>query len=188
VAKRRASLLPRSAAVGIVLIAAALIGPASSGAASSGTSPGPTKTVWLCRPGATPDPCETSLDTTVVKANGQRSVTDVNDAKNAKIDCFYVYPTVSRETTLNADLTIQPAETFVAQDQAARFSEDCKVYAPMYNQVTLAAIGGTVHLTAAGITEAYDSALSGFKDYMAHYNHGRGIVFIGHSQGAGRCV
>jgi hypothetical protein len=141
--------------------------------------------VWLCRPGATPDPCETSLDTTVVKANGQRSVTDVNDAKNAKIDCFYVYPTVSRETTLNADLTIQPAETFVAQDQAARFSEDCKVYAPMYNQVTLAAIGGTVHLTAAGITEAYDSALSGFKDYMAHYNHGRGIVFIGHSQGAG---
>ena len=97
-AKRRASFLPRSAAVGIVLIAAALIGPASSGAASSGTSPGPTKTVWLCRPGATPDPCETSLDTTVVKANGQRSVMDVNDAKNAKIDCFYVYPTVSRET------------------------------------------------------------------------------------------
>jgi hypothetical protein len=31
---------------------------------------------------------------------------------------------------------------------------------------------------------AYDSVLSGFRDYLAHYNHGRGIVFIGHSQGA----
>jgi Protein of unknown function (DUF3089) len=25
---------------------------------------------------------------------------------------------------------------------------------------------------------------SAFRDYLAHYNHGRGIVFIGHSQGA----
>ena len=26
--------------------------------------------------------------------------------------------------------------------------------------------------------------LAAFRDYLAHYNHGRGIVFIGHSQGA----
>ena len=26
--------------------------------------------------------------------------------------------------------------------------------------------------------------LSAFRDYLAHYNDGRGIVFIGHSQGA----
>ena len=31
---------------------------------------------------------------------------------------------------------------------------------------------------------AYGSVLSAFRDYLAHYNHGRGIVFIGHSQGA----
>ena len=105
-AKRRASFSARAAVVGIVLIGAALIGPVSSGAASSSTSPGPTKTVWLCRPGATPDPCETSLDSTVVKANGQSAVMDVNDAKNPKIDCFYVYPTVSRELAPNADLRV----------------------------------------------------------------------------------
>jgi hypothetical protein len=113
---------------------------------------------------------------------------DVNDAKNPKIDCFYVYPTVSSEPTVNSDLTIQASETGVARDQAARFSEDCRVYAPMYKQLTLNAIGGTVHLTAANLTGAYDSALSGFKDYMAHYNHGRGIVFIGHSQGASALI
>jgi len=176
--------LARAAVVGIVLVGTALVGPVSSGAATSGTSPGPTKTVWLCRPGTTPDPCETSLDATVVKANGQSSVMNVNDAKNAKIDCFYVYPTVSPEPMANSDLTIQPAETGVAKDQAARFSQDCRVYAPMYNQLTVGAIGGSQHLTAANLTEAYQSALSGFKDYMAHYNHDRGIVFIGHSQGA----
>jgi hypothetical protein len=184
VAKRRASFLARAAVVGIVLIGAALIGPVSSGAASSGTSPGPTKTVWLCRPGVTPDPCETSLDTTVVKANGQSAVMDVNDAKNPKIDCFYVYPTISAEPMVNADLTIQPAEIGVAEDQAARFSEDCKVYSPMYNQLTLGALDDPQRITAANLVEAYQSALSGFKDYLAHYNHDRGIVFIGHSQGA----
>jgi hypothetical protein len=111
-------------------------------------------------------------------------VVTTKDAKDAPIDCFYVYPTVSTEPTANSDLTIQPAETDVAFDQASRFSQVCRVYAPMYNQLTLASIAGKVHLTAAEALEAYDSALSAFKDYMAHDNHGRGIVFIGHSQGA----
>ena len=31
---------------------------------------------------------------------------------------------------------------------------------------------------------AYDSLLAGFEDYLAHYNEGRPIIFIGHSQGA----
>ena len=31
---------------------------------------------------------------------------------------------------------------------------------------------------------AYRGVLSAFRDYLAHYNDGRGIVFIGHSQGA----
>lgn len=176
----------RAAVVGFALAGAALVAPATSGAASStGTvSASPIKTVWLCRPGLTPDPCESPLTTTVVKANGQTSVLRVTDAKNAKVDCFYVYPTVSSEPTVNADLTIQPAETGVALDQASRFSQVCRVYAPMYNQLTLAAIGGSQHVTAANLTEADDSVLSGFRDYLAHYNHDRGIVFIGHSQGA----
>jgi len=31
---------------------------------------------------------------------------------------------------------------------------------------------------------AYNSLLAGWKDYLAHYNQGRPIIFIGHSQGS----
>jgi hypothetical protein len=31
---------------------------------------------------------------------------------------------------------------------------------------------------------AYDSVLAAWTDYLAHWNHGRGVVLIGHSQGA----
>ncbi|HXR53841.1 MAG TPA: DUF3089 domain-containing protein [Acidimicrobiales bacterium] len=184
-AQRRA-FWARVAVVGSVLAGAALIGPVTSGAASSssGAAKAPSNTVWLCKPGLASDPCESGLTATVVRANGATSVMSVKDAKNAPIDCFYVYPTVSGEPTANSDLSIQPIEKAVAVAQASRFSEVCKVYAPMYHQLTLASIGGKVHLTAANLAEAYDSARSAFRDYIAHYNHGRGIVFIGHSQGA----
>ena len=35
---------------------------------------------------------------------------------------------------------------------------------------------------------AYDSLLAGWKDYLAHDNHGRPIIFIGHSQGAAMLI
>jgi hypothetical protein len=108
-------------------------------------------------------------------------VVDTAVAKNPPIDCFYVYPTVSSETTVNADLTIQPAETGVAVAQASRFSQYCKVYAPMYRQVTLYGLSLD---TPAAAAEAYGDVQSAFLYYLKHYNHGRGIVFIGHSQGS----
>ncbi len=150
-----------------------------TGAATAGAAASPT--VWLCKPGLANDPCAVSLTTTVEAANGSEHVVHTADAKNPPIDCFYVYPTVSKETTENADLAVQPAETYVATAQAARFSQYCKVYAPMYRQVTLA---GLSHPTATAITEAYDGVRSAFLDYLRHDNHGRGIVFIGHSQGS----
>ena len=39
-------------------------------------------------------------------------------------------------------------------------------------------------ITLADALIAYRSVRAAFRDYLAHYNHGRGIVFIGHSQGA----
>ena len=57
-----------------------------------------------------------------------------------RFDCFYVYPTVSTETSANADLTVQPAERAAAIVQASRFSQRCTVWAPMYRQVTVAGL------------------------------------------------
>ncbi len=105
-----------------------------------------------------------------------------------KIDCFYVYPTVSTQTTANANLTIDPQETAVAKAQASRFSQACAVYAPMYRQLTVGAITGLVPVTAANRAVAYGDVLDAWKYYLAHYNHGRGVAFIGHSQGSAMLI
>ena len=105
-----------------------------------------------------------------------------------KFDCFYVYPTVSTEQTDNADLVVQPAELAAAASQASRFSQVCRVWAPMYRQATVYALSHGA-ITGANVSNiAYTSLLSGWRDYIRHDNDGRPIVFIGHSQGAAMLI
>ncbi len=139
-------------------------------------------TVWLCFPGRSNDPCSSSLDTTLVAANGHTSVERLAPAAHPAIDCFYVYPTVSFERGGNADLQIQLPQVLVAQVQAARFSQVCRVYAPVYRQITNR--GLTTPSLHASPLLSYDSLLAAWRDYLAHDNHGRGFVLIGHSEGA----
>ena len=145
-------------------------------------------TVWLCRPGLADNPCLGNLDATVVEANGSTHVESAAPAKDPPIDCFYIYPTVSRQTGTNSDLTIDPEERAVAAAQAARFSQVCRVYAPMYPQLTLTDISKSGGITVASALTAYLGVNSAFRDYLANYNSGRGIVFIGHSQGASMLI
>ena len=168
------------------LVTAAAVILSATGSALASSAASPSSTVWLCRPGLAKNPCETSLTTTVVRAAGSRTVQRARPASSPPIDCFYVYPTVSGQPTANANLTIDPEEVAVAKAQAARFSQVCRVYAPMYRQLTLASISGKAgaRLTPAAEALAYTSMLAGWQDYLAHYNHGRGVVLIGHSQGS----
>ena len=159
--------------------------PASSAAGSTATaSPAPDTTTWLCKPGLASNPCEDNLNTTVIDAQGAATIQTVKVAADPPVDCFYVYPTVSRQKTLNANLTIDPEERAVAVAQAAQFSQVCRIYAPMYPQLTLAAIADPTKISAEAALVALGGVESAFRDYMAHYNGGRPIVFIGHSQGA----
>ncbi len=141
--------------------------------------------MWLCRPGSLPDPCAGDRHATSELADGSTAAVPSVAGGAPSIDCFYLYPTVSRETTANADLVIQRAEIKVAASQAARFSAVCRVWAPMYRQQT------SIDLNREGLSGnpaveqvAYTSALAAWRDYLAHDNRGRPIVFIGHSQGA----
>lgn len=143
----------------------------------------PSETVWLCRPGLVDNPCEADLNTTVITADGSTTTEEAAPAEDPPIDCFYVYPTVSAQQSVNADLTIDPQQIAVAIIQASRFSSVCRVYAPMYRQMTLKTIG-SADRAAPGVRDiAYSGVLAAWQDYLANYNNGRGVVLIGHSQG-----
>ncbi len=156
-----------------------------------GAAPSSAKTVWLCKPGLHDNPCNPGLETTVFSPSGKKlRVISPKAVRHPKIDCFYVYPTVSDQTTVNANLNIDPEERSIALYQAARYSQYCRVFAPMYRQVTLKGIGGGISPAqlAAGFKIAFDSVLSAWRDYLRHFNHGRGFVLIGHSQGSGHLI
>ena len=130
------------------------------------------------------DPCTSSLASTAIARNGSTRSQPAVAARDPKVDCFYVYPTISDESTINSDLAIGVRQAEVAIAQASRFSQVCRVYAPVYRQITLSALNHPGRITLADALIAYDSVLSAFQEYLVHYNNGRGIVFIGHSQGA----
>jgi GH25 family lysozyme M1 (1,4-beta-N-acetylmuramidase) len=155
-----------------------------------GTEPEPVRgeaggdTVWLCEPGVEPNPCRESLATTVNDGSGGSRVENPGLARRPKIDCFYVYPTVSEDPGANSDLSIDPEHVAIARYQAARFSHRCRVWAPMYRQRTLAAIAaGSTEQQAESLRLAYGDVRAAWRDYLANHNDGRGVVLIGHSQG-----
>ncbi|MCX7619819.1 MAG: DUF3089 domain-containing protein [Acidimicrobiales bacterium] len=141
---------------------------------------------WLCRPELTDDICHSNLDATVVEANGSIAVERHQRSTDPSIDCFYVYPTISADKSVNSDLEAGNEEKTTVLNQAARFSSECRVFAPVYRQVTLGALFGSVtgDRTAAFET-AYADVLDAWRHYLANDNDGRGIVLIGHSQGSG---
>lgn len=190
-------------------------GGTSPSAPAPGPGPGPGKAVayrgfrsaqyadpgnWLCRPDRD-DPCDHDLDVTSVAADGTLEVVPVRPDPDAPIDCFYVYPTISRDPGANSDLEPGEDEEYMAvRAQAAFLGPECRVFAPVYRQVTLTALssrlgggaGTTTTAPAAGRDRssdpgeiAYGDVLAAWKHYVANDNGGRGVVLIGHSQGAG---
>ncbi len=139
-------------------------------------------TVWLCRPGLPANPCEGGLDATVLGPPGSRQE-PFRPAADPPVDCFYVYPTVSPAPTRNAPLKAGPAEVRAVRAQAARFAEVCRVFAPVYRQITShgLATGGLTDRKARAL--AHGDVVSAWHDYLAHHSNGRRFVLIGHSQG-----
>jgi hypothetical protein len=177
-------LSPALAALIVVAVAASLVPVPRSGAGERPLQRS-SSTVWLCRPGRSPDPCLDTRTATSVAANGAKSgFSTTQIAKAQRFDCFYVYPTVSKEPGLNADLSIQADESETAGGQASQFSTVCNVWAPMYRQATEAALAAGEAYTPEVVATAYDSLLSAWRDYLAHDNHGKPVIFIGDSQGA----
>lgn len=140
---------------------------------------------WLCLP-ARADVCSTPLPTTALNPNGYGSTGRSVPAKAAPVDCFYVYPTVSRDQGLNSDLNAGSEERLMTETQFARFASVCRPFAPIYRQMTLASVAAFA--TGADVSGAarlaYGDVAAAWRSFIATRSKGRPFVLVGHSQGS----
>lgn len=136
---------------------------------------------WICHPDLPDDECR-DLRTTVIAPDGSRTVEEAEPAADPAFDCFYVYPTTSTDPGPNADLDVDESEIDTVRAQVARYASVCRVFAPAYRQIVLSAIGGGA--TGDHWTVAYGDVVDAWRSYVTDHNDGRGVVLIGHSQGA----
>ena len=146
---------------------------------------------WICRPGRLDDACGSGVSVTAIAADGSARAYRIGPDRTASIDCFYVYPTVSRDPGVVADGSAGPEERRAALLQFAAFASVCRLFAPLYRQYTVTAMNAD--LAGRPLPGSADPALteSGYSDvrrawrhYLATDNQGRGIVLVGHSQGS----
>lgn len=171
-----------------------LLAPLLLGAAQAAAAPPPPVTTssalgygydasWLCLPGRA-DSCSTPLATTALTRQGYGSSGQVRPAASPKLDCFYVYPTVSQDRGLNSDLAPNE-ERSAAASQFARFASVCRPFAPVYRQMTASAIGAAAlgRDIRPAFNVAYGDVRSAFRNFLGRTG-GRPFVLVGHSQGS----
>lgn len=143
---------------------------------------------WLCHPDNPHDACDRDLTTTVIKADGSFTRKEFQENSDPKIDCFYVYPTTSLDPTGNSDLIPgEQGEIITAHLQTARLRKHCRVFAPIYRQITIPALRARMAGKPMEMDRnmTYGDVLNAWNYYLQHENNGRGFVLVGHSQGSG---
>jgi hypothetical protein len=140
---------------------------------------------WLCRPDMASSPCRGDQTTRYFAPDGSSYVARPEVPADPAIDCFYVYPTVSNQPTPNATQSPDPEVKSIALYQAQRFSTRCRLFVPLYREVTAAGVtvASQTHDTS-GYDTAYTDVREAWLRYLRDDNHSRGFVLIGHSQGS----
>ena len=141
---------------------------------------------WLCHPDKADDACDIDLTATLINADGTTETLTHEVAEDPAFDCFYFYPTVSLDETPNSDMTIGDEELSVIAAQFARYSSTCRLFAPLYRQITLSELRRRMAgaESAANPAMAMSDVRGSWKTYMRDHNNGRGVILVGHSQGA----
>ncbi|HEV2812411.1 MAG TPA: DUF3089 domain-containing protein [Solirubrobacteraceae bacterium] len=169
--------MPRLVPLGVLAALLLALPAATAGAA----------TKWLCKPGLPTDACSPGLATTEFTPTGERLGVERPRPGAREIDCFYVYPTVSDQTTPIANKRIDPEIRSIALYQAARYKQECRVFAPVYRQRTIAGIqpGVSAGGPRRSVVNAsgYADVRAAWNEYLRRHNKGRGVVLVGHSQG-----
>ena len=139
---------------------------------------------WLCHPGNTLDVCDHDVSATIVNADGSVELEAWTANPDPAIDCFYIYPTTSLDEGTYADLHPgRHEEVITAFTQFARFKSVCRVFAPVYRQITIPGLLMNVGNLANNDQRNYLDVANAFNHYLENHNDGRGFVLVGHSQG-----
>ena len=141
---------------------------------------------WLCLPGRS-DSCAAPLSTAALEPSGYGATSVSRPAPDPKIDCFIVYPTVSRDPGMNSDLVPGSGEEkHAVTTQFARLASVCRPFAPMYRSMTLGAV--TAAAAGADVTApanlAFGDVRAAWRNFLTMRNQGRPFVLVGHSQGS----
>jgi hypothetical protein len=157
----------------------------STGCGDDG-SPNPYDDVewWLCHPDKVDDQCTTNdLTATELHPDGTTTVVPHQVAENPAFDCFYVYPTVdifgevgNVKDPLDTEAPMEPLLS-----QAARFTSMCRMFAPLYHQITLTTFSDVDVDTYLEV--AYADVDQAFSHYLDRHAGDRNFVIMGHSQG-----
>jgi pimeloyl-ACP methyl ester carboxylesterase len=141
---------------------------------------------WVCRPDLPSDACRGDLTTTVIAADGTRTIEPHAPARDATVDCFYIYPTVDLSIIPGNHVDFSDLSTIrrTAAAQIARLSEVCNVFAPLYRQATIATYFSTKGDQKHFFDVAYSDVAAAFDAYLARFARGHKLVIIGHSQGS----
>jgi hypothetical protein len=107
------------------------------------------------------------------------------------IDVFYVYPTlivsdkdkrwnVPIEDSVQIKKILHTAVRF----QASAWGSSGSLYVPYYRQAHIRSYSRLESGGTKALLLAYTDVKAAFEYYLKHYNHGRGIILAGHSQGS----
>jgi hypothetical protein len=107
------------------------------------------------------------------------------------IDVFYVYPTLivsdkdeRWNVPINDSVQIKKVLNIAVRFQASAWGSSGSLYVPYYRQAHIRSYNQLENGGKTALLLAYSDVKAAFEYYLKHYNHGRGIILAGHSQGS----
>ena len=143
--------------------------------------------MWLCGPDDVDhDYCLDNIDSTEILQDNTRQLVKHEAAVNPDYDCFYIYPTVDLTGAVGQHTDFSDINPMLdpLMSQAARLTKYCRVYAPLYKQITIPTFMEEDEILEEYLAKAYEDIEDAFKHYMGQYNKGRPFIIAGHSQGS----
>jgi hypothetical protein len=128
-------------------------------------------------------------------ADGTPSPEIKNGQAEAEIDVFFVHPTTlfgKKEWNGNVsdEKLNERTEKRAIKHQASIFNGVGRVYAPRYRQMSLGGFYDKHDVKSNGkaFHTAYCDIKASFEYYLAHFNQGRPIMIVSHSQGSAHAI